>query len=146
MVKSPRNRRYLQRGTMLVTAVVLLLVISTLTVTVLSTRVTNIGIEVDAIHHLRAEAAAQGALQLAAHRLLTDSDLLSALAKVIDNEGDTWVTGSNSLFEIEGNLSGVSFTVSVWPRPGEVRLRAQAESDGAYATRWSRLPVQREGS
>ena len=144
MVRHRRPHRRARRGAALISAVVFLLVISTLTVTVLSTRVTHIGLEVSDIHRVHAEAAAQGALHLAAHRILVDSELQDALTKVIDNDSDTWATGDEPPFEFDGTLSDTSFTVSAWPREFEIVLRAVAESNGVFATRWSYLPVGRK--
>ena len=133
--------RHCRRGTALITAVVLLLVMATLSATVLSMRTTEVSMDVDAVHRLRADAAALGALQLTARTLHSDADLQAALAVVIDHEGDTWLSGADPLFQVTGELAGVSFVVDVWPRLDEVRLRASAVSNGVHRERWSRLAL-----
>lgn len=138
------QRRNLRRGATLVSAVVLLLVVATLSSTVLSMRVTDLALDESALRHIRADAAARGALQLAAWRVDHDTDLRDALAAVLDNEGDVWLNGRDAPLQITGTLGDAAFTVDVWPRPGELRLRARAVSGGVYCDRWSRLVLERE--
>lgn len=142
---TPQQKPHSRRGAALVTAVVLLLVMATITATVLSMRLTDMQAELDAVRAVRARAAAVGALQLAAWKIAHESEWQSSAAATIDHRGDTWQSNDDPLFVIDGALSGTTFRVEVWPRPGELRLRAEGVSDGAHSTRWTYLPISRAG-
>lgn len=145
MVRRQRGRQS-RRGAALVTAVVLLLVMATITATVLSMRLTDMQAELDAVRALRARAAADGALQLAAWKIASEQDWQASAAATVDHRGDTWKTKDDPLFVIDGALSGTTFRVDVWPRPGEFRMRAEGVSDGAHSARWTYLPISRAGA
>lgn len=139
-----KHSKHTRPGTALITAVVLLLIMATISATVLSMRTTDVCMDIDAIRAMRADAAALGALQLCAWTLQNDTDLQTALAAAHEQGEDTWLKGSKPLFQITGELSGATFTVNVWPRPDEVRLQARAVLDGVYRERWSHITVTKD--
>jgi hypothetical protein len=104
---------------------------------VLSMRAADLAVDAAAVRRARADAAALGALQLATRTILDDTKLQEALALVTEKEGDTWLAGSDPLLQFTGELTGATFTVEVWPRPYELRLRALGVCDGVYQERWS---------
>ncbi len=140
MKPRPRPKR---RGAALITAVILLLVMATISLAMLGMRTTDVATYANATARLRADAAALGALQLAARQLAADPDLQAAAAMVIDHEGDTWTADTDPLFAFDGALGAATFTVEVWPRPDAFRLRARGVCAGHHAERWARLPLTR---
>ncbi len=139
------GRRHTRRdAAALITAIVLLVMLSAITGVVLPSRTAQVTQATQDVLHLRAEAAALSGLHVAIHRLRNDATLAAVLSRAIA-ENDTSLTAP-PLVTFNGTHGGATWTVRVWPRSGELRIEASAEAAGSYVTRWARVPVTLPGT
>jgi hypothetical protein len=134
-----RPRRHRRNAAALVSAVVVLVVVAAFAAVFLSVHSAQVSTEQAGIHRLRAEAAALSATYLTLWDLSNDSTLKAALSRVV-YEGDTSYE-ADPLITVNGDLSGATFSVDVWPGPDAVRLKATGVSGGCYYDRWAQMSM-----
>ena len=134
------RRRYQRRAAALVSVAAILVVVAAFAAVFLSVHSAQLSTRENAIHRLRAQAAAMGAAHLTLWKLSRDADWQAAMARPV-HEGDTSFA-ADPLFTTKGDLAGATFIVEVWPGDDTVRLKCRAFSGGVFFDRWAQMPIQ----
>ena len=133
-----RPHHHRRNAAALVSVVEILIVVAAFAGVFLSVHSAQVSTEEAGIHRLRA-AAALAATHLTLWELGNDSDLRTAMARVV-YEGDTSFE-ADPLIEVQGDLAGATFSVDVWPGDDTLRLKSTGVSGGVYYDRWAQMPL-----
>lgn len=132
-----RARRRPARGAALISAVVILLIVALFTATTLALRSNQASTQTLRVQRVQAEAAAQGALQLAAWHVQNHAELRTALSAATAH--DDVSPAAPPLYRFTGALGGSTFEAAVWPTAGAVRIQSIGRCGPVRAERWSQI-------
>lgn len=133
------GRRRRARGAALVSAVLILLIVALFAATTLALRSNQASTQTLRVQRVQAEAAARGALQLAAWHLQNNAELRTALSAATAH--DDLSPGAPALYRFSGALGVSTFEAAVWPVSGAVRIQATARCGPVRTEHWSQVTL-----
>ena len=129
-----------RRGAALISAIVLLIVVSVLAACVIPAITIRTASRIDRVERLRANAAAVAGEHLALWKAKQDATIQSNLSTVVAKNDTSFK--SKPLITITTNIGGATCVTEIWPGATALRLRSVGKAGGCFVERWTEWPIK----